>query len=81
MGTTEIIIAAWQQANGITPASGQKAELLHRMSGLAFELIKIIELESSGIRDGDGHWHGSDAMGGRAHELGCIIAEYLRVAT
>ena len=62
------------------PGSGQSQEheLLRRMSDMAFELIKIIELERSGIRDGDGCWSGSDPMGGAARELAGLIEEYER---
>jgi hypothetical protein len=71
---TEANIAAWQKASGLEPSPEQ--ELLGKMSDAAFELIKVIELERSGIRDGDGYWHGSDAMGGTAQDLVRIIEEY-----
>lgn len=67
---TDAKIEAWQKASGITPASGRRAEILSAMSQAAFELIKIIELEKSGIRDGDGHWHGSDVVGGSLRKFG-----------
>jgi hypothetical protein len=57
---TDAKIAAWQKEAGIEPATGERAKLLDEMSKAAFELIKMIELERSGIRDGDGCWHGSD---------------------
>ena len=53
-----------------------RAELLEKMSNAAFDLIKIIELERSGIRDGDGHWSGTDVMGHTTRELVSIIAAY-----
>jgi hypothetical protein len=59
---TQATIAAWQEKAGITP--GEDAGLLTEISDMAFELIKIVELEKSGIRDGDGYWHGSDPVGG-----------------
>ena len=34
-----------------------------RIPAAAYELIKVIELERSGIRDGDGYWHGGDVIG------------------
>jgi acid phosphatase family membrane protein YuiD len=68
--------AAWQQAAGIREATGDRAELLRRMSEKAFELIKIIELERSGIRDGDGHWSGADAMGGIARDMAALCNEW-----
>jgi hypothetical protein len=58
-------IAEWQRKS-VKPSEQQ--DLLGRMSDTAFELIKVIELERSGIRDGDGYWSGSDAMGGIAHD-------------
>jgi hypothetical protein len=71
---TDATIAAWQKQAGIEPASGALSALLEEMSQATFEIIKIIELERSGIRDGDGYWHGGDVMGGlldnlsRAHQ-------------
>lgn len=35
---------------------------MREMSRLAFELIRLIELEISGIRDGDGSWHRCDPL-------------------
>lgn len=58
---TQATIAAWQEKAGLEPAADQ--ETLTKISDAAFELIKIIELEKSGIRDGDGCWHGSDPLG------------------
>jgi len=67
-------IEAWQQASGLKPSEHQS--LLGEMSVTAFELIRIIELERSGIRDGDGYWSGSDPMGGTARALAGLIQEY-----
>jgi hypothetical protein len=69
-------IAEWQRKSGLKPSEQQ--ELLRRMSDTAFTLIKVIELERSGIRDGDGFWSGSDPMGGIARDLASLIAEYER---
>jgi hypothetical protein len=59
---TDAKIDAWQQASGISEATESRAKTLEDMSQAAFELIKIVELERSGIRDGDGHWYGSDPL-------------------
>ena len=61
---TDAKIAAWQEAHGIEPANGERLERLQEMSKLAYELIRVIELEKSGIRDGNGGWYGSDPLGG-----------------
>jgi hypothetical protein len=60
---TDAQIAEWQKQSGIEPATGEPRKILEALSDACFEAIKIIELEKSGIRDGDGHWYGSDVIG------------------
>jgi hypothetical protein len=67
-------IEAWQKMAGLRPSPHWN--LLDAMSNKAFELIKVIQLEMSGIRDGDGCWSGSDAMGGIARDLVKTIEEW-----
>jgi hypothetical protein len=62
-------IAAWQKHCGIEPAYGERGAALEALSQACFEAIKIIELERSGMRDGDGFWHGSDVIGGLCADL------------
>jgi hypothetical protein len=70
MGTrTDFEIAEWQKRSGIKPATGERAEQLEGLSKACVEAIKIIELEKSGIRDGDGYWHGSDVIAHVTQEL------------
>lgn len=80
MGTiTDTNIATWQQKAGIEPAKAGAAERLCELSREAYDLIRIIELERSGIRDGDGSWHGSDPLGGtvlRMSELWQLFNRY-----
>ncbi len=76
---TEAKIAAWQEAAGITPATGGRAEILRELSNAAFEAIKIIALERSGIRDGDGFWHGSDVIGNMTSELTDLCHQLMTV--
>ena len=86
MSATEAKIAAWQKAVGIEPAKGGHADILEALSKAAFEAIKVIELERSGIRDGDGCWHGGiDTVGkkgvlllGRFTEGRIAVLERLR---
>ena len=54
---------------GIKPATGERLDLLNRLSKLAYEAIQIVELERSGIRDGDGLWGGGDVIGGMFSDL------------
>src|SRR5262245_38641044 len=67
-------IEVFQRRAGITPASNARAEILTRMQQLAFELIRLVELERAGIRDGDGQWSGCDPIRG-------VVAELMRVET
>jgi hypothetical protein len=71
---TDADIAAWQQHTGITPATGEYEKALEELSRQAFEMIKIIELEKSGIRDGDGYWDGSDVIGGTLNHMTELFA-------
>jgi hypothetical protein len=73
---TDMKIAEWQERAGIKPATGQYAKDLEEMSQAAFELIKVIEAERSGIRDGDGYWHGSDVL---SHSVDDITEPFERI--
>lgn len=68
---TDANIRASQKHAGIAPATGHYAKDLEEISRAAFELIKIVELEASGIRD-DGYWHGSDALYGTLKKVGVL---------
>lgn len=70
---TDTKIEAWQKAAGIEPATGERLKGYEAAQKLAFDLIKVIELEKSGIRDGNGYWHGSDPLGSIAHELNMLV--------
>ena len=71
---TQARMAAWQQQAGLEPARGGRLEVLRALQREAFELIKIMELEISGIRDGDGGWHGSDVLQGALNEIARLDA-------
>ncbi len=66
---TNAAIAKWQKETGIEPATGDRAAMLERVAKLAAEIITLTALESSGIRDGDGYWHGSDPLDGLINNL------------
>ena len=74
---TDAKIAAWQAEAGIKPAEGEKREALEALSKAAFELIKIIPLEASGIRDGDGYWYYGDPVGGIMRDVMALCQCYL----
>jgi hypothetical protein len=64
---------AWQKG----PSPHQ--DLLRKLSDACFELIKIIELERSGIRDGDGKSVGIvDAFAAQASDVERLCAEVER---
>jgi hypothetical protein len=66
---TDASIRDFQERAGFSPATGARAETLERISHLAYELIRAVELERSGIRDGDGQWHGTDAIASIVAEI------------
>jgi hypothetical protein len=75
---TNAAIAVWQKQAGIEEATPDMAKLLNELSRAAYELIKVIELERSGIRDGDGCWHGSDGLGGAVNDMVRLCAHLER---
>ena len=71
-------IREFQKSAGIKPPNDWSGKLLEEMSKLAFTLIKVIELEKSGIRDGDGTWIGSNAMDGITRDMTDLCNKWLR---
>ena len=65
-----------QKKTGPVPASGRHAELLAELSQTANALIKIIELERTGVYDGFGQnfWTGFDSVLNTAQRL-VVLAE------
>ena len=59
---TRMQIEEWQRKAGIEPVTGERLEAWRHLQGMCFYAIRIAELEVSGIRGGDGNWHG-DAIG------------------
>ncbi len=66
-------IAAWQRHAGLEEAKGERAQILRDMSDAAFALIKVIELERSGIRDGGGCWSGTEVVGHVMQDLRSLV--------
>ena len=62
------------------PPSPAVVDVLTRLRAAVIELRKVLDLEISGERDGDGYWSGSDAMGGYADEVARLIAEYEEIS-
>ena len=52
------MIEDFQRQAGIQPASPAQRQTLIRLSQLTVQLVQVIALEESGIRDGDGYWSG-----------------------
>jgi len=44
------------------PLKGADLKKVNQMKEMAKQLLKCLELEKNGIRDGDGFWHGSDPI-------------------
>lgn len=66
---TDARIAAFQEQTGIKPARGDRAISIKKLQDACFEAIRIMELERSGIRDGNGFWTGSDVVGAICSDL------------
>ena len=66
---TDANLRAFQEETGVEPATGQRREDLEKIQQMAFELIKVIELEKSGICDGDGYWHGDYPVMDAVHDI------------
>jgi hypothetical protein len=74
----EARIKDWQYESGVYPAAGESAERLKHMQQLALDLIKAIELERSGIRDGDGGWYGAHPVMDIADALAELVVAHFR---
>ena len=70
-----IAIASFQERVGLDPPRGQRLDHLERMQRVAFDLIKILELEKSGIREGDGYWTGCDPVAETVFQLDTLERE------
>ena len=70
-------IRDFQKRAGIQPALGERAEALSKMSKRAYDLIQVIALEQSGIRDGDGYWSGGDPIASIVHDIARLEREDL----
>jgi hypothetical protein len=70
---TDACTEAFQEATGIKPARGEYADRLDELAKEALALIQIATLESSGIRDGNGTWHGSDPLAGTVDSINRLM--------
>jgi hypothetical protein len=64
------------KTSNIKPAIGRKRVLLEQIWNTAEELAKVAGLEMSGVRDGDGYWHGSDVVGAAMQNIVSLIEQY-----
>jgi len=69
-------IREFQRGTGIKPAVGRDAEVLKEMKRLAAQLIEVVVLEKSGIRDGDGQWGGGNPLPSIIRNLDELMTEY-----
>ena len=66
---TAIFNVAERRQASPQPATGRHAELLEEISQRANALIRLVELERSGVCDGAGFWVGSDPILNTAQKL------------
>lgn len=62
-------VDAVEEATGIRRATGRPRKILDGLQALTAKYLEVLALEKSGIRDGDGFWHGSDVVYGMAQEI------------
>jgi hypothetical protein len=55
-------IAEWQERAGLTSPSPEQRARIQEARKAIYRVLEILTLEESGIRDGDGTWHGSNAF-------------------
>jgi hypothetical protein len=79
MSTTEARIGAFQKKAGISVPPATTIKLWSKLQELAFEAIRVAELEKSGIRDGNSFWNGGDVLGGTFSNIENIVTR-LRAA-
>lgn len=56
----------------------ERAQFDRDLLDKAKELVRVLELEVSGVRDGDGLWHGSDCVAHCIHEAQELLERYAR---
>jgi hypothetical protein len=76
--TTNYHIAVWQEKAGLNVPPATTIALWSELQELAFEAIRVAELEKSGIRDGNSCWHG-DVLDGTFSNIENIVTR-LRAA-
>jgi hypothetical protein len=73
-------IREFKQRAGIESATGRRAELLEEMKREAAELIEVVVLEETGLRDGDGYWSGCSPLEGIIRRLNELMNQYSAAA-
>jgi hypothetical protein len=66
---TDEAIRDFQRRAGIEPPTKSQSDTLKTISETAHELVETCIREQTGIRDGDGAWHGSDPVDGLLSKL------------
>ena len=62
-------LASFQEHTGLKPARGRRRQLIKQMQQEALNLIRLLELEISGIREDDECWAGNDPVSGTVYSL------------
>ena len=66
---------------GIQPVPPYHAELLAEMAEVCAGLIKLLELERTGVRGGQGFWTGSDPILDQTRRLVGLAAQHRAIIT
>jgi len=61
---------------GLQPVPQHHAELLNQMSQICSDLIKLMELERSGVRNGQGFWPVEDPILSQTKRLALLAEQH-----
>ena len=79
MSTT--IILAKTTTSAIRPATGPHDDVLMTMAEICSSLLKLIELEKSGVRHGEGYWVARDPIISETQRLVALVEQHRTYTT
>ena len=77
--STMITLAA--PTGGIQPVPQHHAELLNEMELVCRDLVKLLELERSGVRNGQGFWPVEDPILSKMQRLSSLAEQHRVIST
>ena len=77
--STTIILA--KTTSAIRPATGPHDDVLMAMAEICSALLKLIELERSGVRHGEGYWVARDPIISETQRLVALVDQHRTYTT